>query len=386
MLYSELGLEEGMRKDERVAILVGPNGAGKSRFLFDLAQRNRHYRKVAIISNTAYDRFSGLRGVERISAGKGFNSPISIIKRCVQRTFAEMDSRFYQIGSVLEYCHYKPQFGFRVKPGKRGDRKRSTVYYENDIYRNLVDNIERGAFSDIFWIDAASSGTRFSYRADDVQALLSFERDLRRDRVVRGIDVYLERDADGRTIELHRASSGELSLMSSMIFLVANVIDDGVVIVDEPENSLHPNWQREYIDTVLTTLRYRDAVIVVATHAPLVVTGAIAQNPGMISVFQVENARPKLLKLDTAAAGGSIEEMLWKAFDVVTPVSHFVSEELVGAVSRFEAGDTTKAEVLDLIAAMKEASFDRKQEAFLEAVSKLVDDLDKKLTAGSGVS
>ena len=85
-------------------------------------------------------------------------------------------------------------------------------------------------------------------------------------------------------------------------------------------------------------------------------------------------------------AGGSIEEMLWKAFEVVTPVSHFVSEELVGAVSRFEAGDTTKAEVLDLIAAMKEASFDRKQEAFLEAVSKLVDDLDKKLSAGSGVS
>lgn len=386
MLYSELGLEDGMRKGERVAILVGPNGAGKSRYLLNLAQRNRHHRKVAVISNTAYDRFTGLRDVERISAGKGFNSPISIIKRCVQTTMAETDSRFFQIGTVLEYCKYWPRFGFRLRPGRRGDRKRSDIYFENDIYRDLVDRIERGELSSTIWVDASSSGSRFPYRVDDMHALLTFERFLRKDRVLRGIDIHLERRFDDREIELHQASSGELSLMSSMIFLVASIRDNAVVIIDEPENSLHPNWQREYIDTVLTTLRYHDVVIVVATHAPLIVTGAIAQNSGIISVFQVEDGRPKYLKLDDAAGGGSIEEMLWKAFDVVTPASHFVSEELVGAVSKFEAGNATKADVLDLIDRMKSASFDRKQEAFLEAVSQLVDDLDKKLSAAAGIS
>ena len=97
-----LGLANQRPVAEKVAILVGPNGSGKSRFLRELAIQIRGDRDLAIISNTAHDRFSGLRGLKRITAGRGSRSPKSIVKRAIGRTIDQPDSRFYQIGAILE--------------------------------------------------------------------------------------------------------------------------------------------------------------------------------------------------------------------------------------------------------------------------------------------
>ena len=97
-----LGLANQRPVAEKVAILVGPNGSGKSRFLRELAIQIRGDRDLAIISNTAHDRFSGLRGLKRITAGRGSRSPKSIVKRAIGRTIDQPDSRFYQIGAILD--------------------------------------------------------------------------------------------------------------------------------------------------------------------------------------------------------------------------------------------------------------------------------------------
>lgn len=60
----------GSQSREQVAILVGPNGAGKSNFLRALGSNLRKSRDVAVICNTAYDRFSGMRGIKRISVAR----------------------------------------------------------------------------------------------------------------------------------------------------------------------------------------------------------------------------------------------------------------------------------------------------------------------------
>lgn len=109
-----LGLADNGLVTEKVAILVGPNGSGKSRFLRELAIQIRGDRDLAIISNTAHDRFSGMRGLKRISAGRGSRSPKSIVKRAIGRTIDQSDSRFCQIGAILEYCGYRPRLGFLI--------------------------------------------------------------------------------------------------------------------------------------------------------------------------------------------------------------------------------------------------------------------------------
>jgi predicted ATPase len=48
--------------------------------------------------------------------------------------------------------------------------------------------------------------------------------------------------------KFEEASSGEGHLLTSIHGILANIEDNSLVIIDEPEVSLHPNWQIDYFD------------------------------------------------------------------------------------------------------------------------------------------
>nr|WP_244474825.1 AAA family ATPase [Rhizobium sp. Root1240] len=210
-------------------------------------------------------------------------------------------------------------------------------------------------------------------------AILRSEDSLRRLGRIRGIQVFLERH-DGEVIELLNASSGELALISSLVFLISSIGQEPVILIDEPENSLHPRWQRQYLEKIVAAVFYRNATIVVATHAPLIVVGALGALPDIVSVFQVQNGEPSALNLkeakDTAA---NVEGVLWRAFDVITPASHFVSEEMVGVVTRVERGEMTRDSAIALVNDMAIKSFDERQRKFFKAVEDLIGQVDEQL-------
>lgn len=369
---------------EHVAILVGPNGAGKSNFLKLLALELRGTRSLAVICNTAYDRFVGMRGIRRISASRSGRSPKSVVKKAVAQILSSEDSRFYRAGKILDYCHYRPVFGFRVEGLNRrrlDDIHRLDIGYEDVL--PAIEFLRRHDPRETIWVDPGSGAFAFSM-VREFASVLRVEESLRRHGILRDIQVYLER-YEGDVIELLHASSGELALISSLVFLITTLEPNPVILIDEPENSLHPQWQREYVDKVLNAVEYRSATIVIATHAPLVVTGALARFPNLVSVHQVRGGAVEVLNLsDTSAAGANIEEVLWRAFDVITPRSHFVSEDLTGLIARFEQGKITREEALNHVNVMAEQSFDGLQRNFFGAVRELIDRVDAKRRVSGG--
>lgn len=375
-----LGLDRsGSRGREQVAILVGPNGSGKSNFLRGLASDLRYSRNLAVICNTAYDRFSGMRGIKRISASRAGRSPKVVVKLAVSDTLDDDDSRFYQIAKILEYCGYRGRIGFKIEFNSRRKYLDPQALFDagGDPYdiEVVTSFFKRFDPYEILWVGERGRLLGYS-QGREFASVLRLEAALRKQEYLRDIQVYLDR-IGGPVIELLSASSGELALISSLLFLIANRDENPVILVDEPENSLHPSWQREYIDKLLNALEYRGATVVIATHAPLVVTGALASSRELVSVFQIDGGNAERIDLtDSARSTESIEAILWRAFEVITPASHYVSEELVGVVAQLEQGEIGAEAAIARVNSMDEHSFDAQQHAFFGAVRELINKVE----------
>ena len=289
----------------------------------------------------------------------------------------------------MEYCQYKPRFGFRkqgfhpealddfIESGGNLDSLLTTPEQRVDFSR-AMEFLLRWPVREILWVDENAQVHEFALQRE-IASVIRAEAALIKLRVLKGIQVFVDKGESSGPFEVHNASSGELSLISSLLFLTAEVEPNSIVLIDEPENSLHPGWQRAYVDKVIAALAYRNVSVIIATHSPLVVTGALMEHNNLVSVFQMQLREPQRLRLQHIDSGDtSIEAVLWKAFDVVTPANHFISEEVVEAINRFERDEITKGDITDMLQHMKARSFDRRQDEFFNAIAALVETVEQR--------
>ena len=78
--------------------------------------------------------------------------------------------------------------------------------------------------------------------------------------------------ADGNGfIDLSLLSSGEQNEVVMLYTLVFNVRDDSMLLIDEPENSLHVLWQKKFMRTIEEVSTVKNLFVVVATHSPQII-------------------------------------------------------------------------------------------------------------------
>jgi predicted ATP-dependent endonuclease of OLD family len=83
-------------------------------------------------------------------------------------------------------------------------------------------------------------------------------------------------DKSGKFISKNRdiktLSSGEKQVLILLTYLKFYNKDGTIFIIDEPELSLHPKWQEEFLNAV-RVLTPKNTQIVIATHSPIIVGG-----------------------------------------------------------------------------------------------------------------
>ncbi len=72
-------------------------------------------------------------------------------------------------------------------------------------------------------------------------------------------------------IELSHLSSGEQNEVVTLYMLVFSVGDDSMLLIDEPENSLHVLWQKKFMRTVEEVAAVKNLFVIVATHSPQII-------------------------------------------------------------------------------------------------------------------
>jgi predicted ATP-dependent endonuclease of OLD family len=76
---------------------------------------------------------------------------------------------------------------------------------------------------------------------------------------------------NGTALPLNKLSSGETQILLMFYYILFHSGQDGIVIIDEPEISLHVSWQQMLGDYFNDICRVRKVQIIVATHSPQII-------------------------------------------------------------------------------------------------------------------
>lgn len=79
----------------------------------------------------------------------------------------------------------------------------------------------------------------------------------------------------GNEVNMSSFSTGEKQIVFRVGNLLKNLnnLENGIILIDEPETSLHPKWQRKYIEFILNTFDGLDIQFIIATHSPYILQG-----------------------------------------------------------------------------------------------------------------
>lgn len=81
------------------------------------------------------------------------------------------------------------------------------------------------------------------------------------------------------------ASSGELSLIFNLLSIAGEIENDSLILIDEPEISLHPEWQSEFIPLLNKMFGdYKGCHFIIATHSSQILSSIIDNKSFIINL------------------------------------------------------------------------------------------------------
>ncbi|OCK50672.1 hypothetical protein BA768_19345 [Chryseobacterium sp. CBo1] len=143
------------------------------------------------------------------------------------------------------------------------------------------------------------------------------------------------------------SSSGEQSVILSILGIASKITDNSIICIDEPEVCLHPEWQEKYIQILINTFRkFRSCHFIIATHSPQIISKLSPNNCFVISMEDAEiNSAYQYLN-------NSIDYQLANLFKTPGYKNEYLSRiaftifSKVGKNKRFDDEDLTNYKVL----------------------------------------
>lgn len=137
-------------------------------------------------------------------------------------------------------------------------------------------------------------------------------------------------------------SSGEYHMYTSILGLGLGFGMDSssVVLIDEPENSLHPHWQQDFMGSVfrIASQALKHGHILVCTHSPLIVSAALDGS----TIVDLTDEVPSI---EVTSFGASSDEILFSQFGVGSSRNRVVVDTVQRAVSIVERGGFNNPEL-----------------------------------------
>lgn len=95
-------------------------------------------------------------------------------------------------------------------------------------------------------------------------------------------------DDNNAEIELRKLSSGEQQEIVLFYKLIFDVEENVLLLIDEPEISLHILWQKKFMDDLLSIINHKKISVIVATHSPQIISNHLDKQIDLGKLYSSE--------------------------------------------------------------------------------------------------
>lgn len=95
-------------------------------------------------------------------------------------------------------------------------------------------------------------------------------------------------DDNNTEIELRKLSSGEQQEIVLFYKLIFDVEENVLLLIDEPEISLHILWQKKFMDDLLSIINHKKISVIVATHSPQIISNHLDKQIDLGKLYSSE--------------------------------------------------------------------------------------------------
>ncbi|WP_020571597.1 AAA family ATPase [Neolewinella persica] len=363
--------------NNNLSILIGENGSGKSTVLNRVAKTaSKSGYDVITVANTIYDKFTYYHSkIAHFKNSRGRSSSNNAIITSIKNIVKEDSKNIYRFGQILKYVGFQPEIEvqIRFKNPSIDYLKLEAEGWQSEVLNEIKGIIYLIGVHEHYGLNGFHLELdKASLYDSDVELLvriLNLLKELRKLGVVKRTDIFLYKDS--QRVNVRQASSGEVSILSTMLFIASNITNHAMILIDEPENSLHPKWQIGYITMILDLFYRYEPKIIIATHSPLIIN-ATETKETMLSVFKGNQG--EFVKVNRNIL--SIEETYEVYFDVATPDNNYVSEFVVSKVNELNENKISRSEFRTIVSQLIESSYHQVQKNALASLYDLVDEIN----------
>lgn len=370
--------------DTPVTVLLGPNGSGKSLFLRKKALGAYSFDSVIAISPTIYDRFDRIRQkhFHLFAARHGRLGTSRVLRNALKNVSEDNLTLLKKISTSLRYVGFDPVIGVRLVGFDdswmfRREKELSSAEEEELEWLTRKWRSALKSEGDTIWLGLDD----FSFseiNKSQFSRIAELQERIKSIGMAKKVHYLFSRN--GRPLFPHEASSGEITFVATIIHIATHLKKRSLVLVDEPETSLHPVWQKDYIKFLLDIFHYEKPEFLIASHSPMLVSGAEVFAEGVT----VKRFNAEIREFETFQANKqSLERMLYDFFGIITPKNHFLSEITVDLLNELSSGILTLDAALNSLQEIRDRCFDDQQREIIQGVIRVAIEIDRRQKVGN---
>lgn len=217
--------------------------------------------KTSAIKNTVQKLGNQLRTARTFYLNKSQEIDLQLINDLLNENYEVLSEEMYnkKVGGLTKKIEELQQFSLidslKIKPYIKGKDKILSAYINGlekklNVYDEILAKLK--VFNELL-TDLQFKNKRFVYSLKD------------------GLIIRMK--TDGSQLELNNLSSGEQSEIIMLYDFLFEIQKDSILLIDEPENSLHVAWQIRIKNDLKNIAETNGIQVIIATHSPQILAG-----------------------------------------------------------------------------------------------------------------